>query len=163
MKKIYNLILVLILVLGISLLTGCGKENKKVKKEEVKATVATMLKKQFEEEVKDNKDIVSLANNISKNKVIEVEVNVEELNEDSYITGFKEEIKDFDNGVVIRPMIGNIPFIAYIFEVKDSNSFADKLRDTADLRWNICTEAKEMEISVVDNKVFFVMAPDSFE
>ena len=60
-------------------------------------------------------------------------------------------------------MIGTIPFIAYVFEVDDAESFAKTLEDNAQLNWNICTQADEMKITTVDNYIFFVMAPKSFE
>jgi len=37
------------------------------------------------------------------------------------------------------------------------------LKDNANPRWNICTEAEETVVGSVDNKVFFVMCPKSFE
>ena len=64
------------------------------------------------------------------------------------------------------PMIGSIPFIGYVFELKDEtdvNQFISTLKSNADLRWNICTEADEMVVCSVDKKVFFVMCPKYFE
>ena len=60
-------------------------------------------------------------------------------------------------------MIGTIPFVAYIFEVDNPKEFASTLKEQANLRWNICTEADEMQTSIVDNYVFFVMSPSNFE
>ena len=60
-------------------------------------------------------------------------------------------------------MIGTIPFIAYIFEVENPKKFAETLEEDAQLNWNICTEADEMKTTIVDNYVFFVMSPTSFE
>ena len=37
------------------------------------------------------------------------------------------------------------------------------LKENADLRWNICTEADEMEAAVFDHYVFFVMSPKNFD
>ena len=64
------------------------------------------------------------------------------------------------------PMIGTIPFIGYVFELKDEtdvNQFISTLKSNANLRWNICTEADEMVVCSVDKKVFFVMCPKYFE
>lgn len=85
------------------------------------------------------------------------------INKGDYISGFQKEIKDFKTAYAIRPMIGTIPFVAYIFEVENANEFAEELKSSADLRWNICTEADEMHAVVSGDYVFFVMSPKNFE
>lgn len=76
------------------------------------------------------------------------------------------EINGFKEGALFAPMIGSIPFIGYVFvldEGADINSFMMTLQDSADPRWNICTQADEVIIDNVDNTVLFVMCPTSFE
>ena len=126
-------------------------------------SVAFVLTKQFQEEIKKEKDIEKLASAIAKNEVLGTSMDVAVLGKDDYISGFQTEIKGFDKVVTIRPMIGSIPFVAYIFEVENAKEFAENLKSNADLRWNICTEADDMEVAVVDNYVFFVMSPENFE
>ena len=78
---------------------------------------------------------------------------------DAEITGFKE-------GTTFGPMISTIPFIGYVFELKDDtdvNQFISDLKSKAMLNWNICTSADEMKVGHVDKKVFFVMCPKYFE
>lgn len=81
--------------------------------------------------------------------------------EPGFLTGFPEdEIKGFSEGTMFGPSIGSIPFVGYVFKVDgNAEEFAMDLLNKSDLRWNICTEADEKEIEIVDNLVFFVMSP----
>ena len=87
--------------------------------------------------------------------------------EPGLLTGFgNAEITGFQEGVMFSPMIGTIPFVGYIFVLEDDadiDGFTGLLKDNADLRWNICTEAEELVVHSVGNTVFFVMCPKSFE
>lgn len=89
--------------------------------------------------------------------------------EEGYLSGFNNtEILGFKVGYQIAPMIGSIPFIAYAFELETSDTkeieeFKTKLIDSADLRWNICTEADSIICCNKDNIIFFIMSPDTFE
>lgn len=87
--------------------------------------------------------------------------------EEGYLSGFENaEIKGFKEGVMVAPMIGSIPFVAYVFELSegtDAAEFTKTLEDNANLRWNICVTADEMASTTEGNFVFFVMAPTSFE
>ena len=79
--------------------------------------------------------------------------------EAGYLAGFDEEISGFTSAVMFSPMIGTIPFVGYVFESDDANALAENLKKTANLRWNICTEAEQMICEVSGNKVFFLMCP----
>lgn len=83
------------------------------------------------------------------------------------LSGFDNtEIKDFEEGVMFSPMIGTIPFVGYIFKLADGadvEAFKTTLKDSANLRWNICTEAEELIVENEGNTVFFLMCPKSFE
>ncbi len=87
--------------------------------------------------------------------------------EEGMLTGFgNNEIKGFKSGTVFAPMIGSIPFVGYVFELEnasDASSFILKLKSSANLRWNVCTEADEMITGSAGNKVFFVMCPTDFD
>ena len=165
MKKFKLVLIVTALVFTSCLLTGCGKDNKD--KEDTnnnkEKTVAQTLVSQFEDEIKKEKDIEKVAKKLSENKVLEIQLDVSTVKKGDYVSGFKTEIKDFNSSVVIRPIIGSIPFVAYIFEVDNPEEFSKNLKENADLRWNICTEADNMEISIVDNYVFFIMSPENLE
>lgn len=87
--------------------------------------------------------------------------------EPGFLSGFDNaEITGFKSGAVFQPMIGSIAFIGYVFELEDgvsSSDFIANLKNSANLRWNICVEAEEMVAGNVGNKVFFVMCPKAFE
>jgi len=163
MKKFKLILITVTLIFTACFMTGCGK-NVEVKDEATEEkSVTGVLVQQFKEEIKKEHDIEKIASSIAKNKILAIEVNVSPIGKEDYISGFHTEIKGFNKAVAIRPFIGSIPFVAYIFEVEDAESFAEKLQENADLRWNICTEADDMKVATFDQYVFFVMAPESFE
>lgn len=165
MKKSKILLLIICLVCCTCLIAGCGavKEEKKDEQSNENKSVATVLTEQFQKEIENEKDLKKIAENISNNEILQISTDVTSLTKKDYLSGFTTEIKGFKEAVVIRPMIGAIPFIAYIFETENSEEFAKKLEENADLRWNVCTEADELKTVTVDNYVFFVMAPNNFE
>lgn len=166
MKKL-KLFFMMSIVLSLSawLLVGCtnNEVDEEQKNETQEKTVAIVLGDQFETEIKKEKDIEKVAKKIAENEIFEISVDVSQIKNGDYISGFQKEIKDFENAYVIRPVIGTIPFIAYVFEAKNSNEFAEELKSNADLRWNICTEADEMHTVVNGDYVFFVMSPKNFD
>ena len=87
--------------------------------------------------------------------------------EPGFLNGFDNaEIKGFKEGVMFGPAMGTMPFIGYIFTLEDGadvDAFKTTLKDSANLRWNICTEAEEMVVESEGNTVFFLMCPKSFE
>ena len=87
--------------------------------------------------------------------------------EPGFLVGFDNaEITGFKEGVMFAPMMGTIPFVGYIFELEDGadvDGFKQTLEDSANLRWNICTEAEELTVDSEGNKVFFLMSPMNFE
>ena len=161
MKK-RNLLFILVIIGGLFLLSGCSKEEE-VKPKEKDTSVAGILTSQFKEEMKKSKDSYEVIQKISKNEKIAISVDVIELKNGDYVDGFDTEIKGYKKAYAIKPMIGSIPFVAYLFEVDDAKEFEKKLNDNANLRWNICTEADNKSSAVVDHYVFFVMGPKSFE
>ncbi|MBQ1992748.1 MAG: hypothetical protein II233_08255 [Clostridia bacterium] len=87
--------------------------------------------------------------------------------EEGLLSGFDNaEIKGFKEGVMFAPMMSSIAFVGYIFELPedaDVEAFKTTLKDSANLRWNICVEAEELIVENDGNKVFFLMCPKSFE
>ena len=87
--------------------------------------------------------------------------------EQGLLAGFgNTEITGFKEGVMFSPMIGSIPFVGYIFLLEDGSdpqAFVQTLKDNADPRWNICTEADEVIADNAGNTVFFVMCPSKSE
>lgn len=164
MKKYRLITIITMIALSTLIITGCGKKTEtKVDEKEISSTIASTLAKQFSEEIKNEKDIEKVANKIAENKVLDIAVGVEEMTEESYFGGITTEVKGFKKSFAIRPMIGSIPFAAYIFEVENASDFEANIKDNIDLRWNICTEADDLETAVYDNYVFVVMSPSNFE
>lgn len=157
-KKIVPMILTLALALS---LVSCDKS----KKEPTPTTPAQILCAEFKNAVKKDSSInlEDLGNQLITNEIIEfggITVPIEE----GYLMGFTKDVTGFKSGVFFGPMIGAIPFVGYLFEVDgDTNAFIKNLEETADLRWNVCTSADEKVSAAVGNKVFFVMAPKSFD
>ena len=87
--------------------------------------------------------------------------------EEGLLSGFDNaEIKGFKEGVMFAPMMSSIAFVGYIFELEDGadvEAFKTTLKDSANLRWNICVEAEELICENDGNKVFFLMCPKSFD
>ena len=87
--------------------------------------------------------------------------------EEGVLTGFgNAEIKGFDDGVMFGPAIGTSPFIGYVFTVSedtDVDDFMDTLKENADLKWNVCTEADELVVEKEGDKVIVIMTPDKFD
>lgn len=79
--------------------------------------------------------------------------------ESGYFPGFDVDITGFTKACGFGPLIGTIPFTAYIFEVDNPEEFSTFLSDNANPAWNICTEADETLCVTAGNIVFFVMCP----
>ena len=139
--------------------------EKETNEEQKKETVANTLMSDFKSIAK-SQNAESIANQLIANKIIPFMPAVMPV-EEGLLNGFGDaEITGFKEGAMFGPMIGSIPFIGYVFELKDEtdvNQFISTLKSNADLRWNICTEADEMAVCSVDKKVFFVMCPKYFE
>ncbi len=161
MKK-RSLLFIIVVIGGLFILNGCAKKDE-VKQKEEDTSVASILTNQFKEEMKKDTDSLEVAKKISENESIAIAVDVMELKNRDYVNGFDKEIKGYKKAYAIKPIIGSIPFIAYIFEVDNAKEFEKDLNDNANLRWNICTQADNKASAVVDNYVFFVMAPENFE
>lgn len=131
-------------------------------------TVGTLLAEEFHVIKAENAEITAqeMADKILANPMIQFGGASMEI-EEGLLTGFgNAEITGFNNGVMFAPMIGTIPFVGYVFtldEGADVDAFMQTLRDNADPRWNICTEAEETIVENADNMVFFVMCPAQFE
>lgn len=139
--------------------------EKETNEEQQKETVANTLMSDFKSIAK-SQNAESIANQLIANKIIPFMPAVMPV-EEGLLNGFGDaEITGFKEGAMFGPMIGTIPFIGYVFELKDEtdvNQFISTLKSNANLRWNICTEADEMVVCSVDKKVFFVMCPKYFE
>lgn len=131
-------------------------------------TIGALLAQEFHAVKAENPEITAqeMADKILSNPIIQFSGASMEVAE-GLLTGFgNAEITGFNSGVMFAPMIGTIPFVGYVFsldEGADADAFMQVLRDNADPRWNICTEAEETVIESADSMVFFVMCPAQFE
>lgn len=156
MKKTIALILAAIMVLG---MVACTSD-----KEDKPETVGEILLDAFE----DNSEGTAqeIAERIIGNEIIPFMGGANPI-EPGYLAGFDNvEITDFKEGAMFGPMMGTIPFVGYIFVLEDDadvDGFMKTLKDNANLRWNICTEAEELTVDNEENTVFFLMSPKKFE
>ena len=160
MKKFTSLVLITF-TLGLCMATmSCSKKDKPAKA----TTPAQILCEQFKKVVKADSSISleDLAEKLITNEAIVFGPAVMPV-EEGYLNGFTDEIKGFKEGVLFGPMIGSIPFIGYVFHTDDAAALTATLKEKADLRWNVCTQADEMVVESVKDTVFFVMAPMSFD
>lgn len=127
------------------------------------ATVAKQLLDAFCLEIQSNTDIEAVVNKLLEEDCIS-QISTATMNvEPGYMAGFDEEITMFNKGVAFGPVIGTIPFVGYVFETDTPDELVATLNEKANLNWNICTSADEMLVTTVDNYVFVVMAPYSFD
>ena len=174
MKKILNVILAGAMMAS---LTACGggaaettPAETTVEETTRKApeTLGEALLYDFEDRVAENAEATAqeLADGIITNEMILFSGATMPM-EEGYLTGFGEaEITGFEECVMFAPMIGTIPFVGYVFDMEDSEgaeALVDVLKENADPRWNICTEAEETIVGTAEDKVFFVMCPKSLE
>ena len=152
----------LLLILSCTfLIAGCGKKEEKPKNND--NTLAVNLVQEFKKEINETKNIKKVAKKLAKSDFDMPDLEVSNVSKADYLTGFNEKIQGYKKAYVIAPTISTIPFIAYIFEADNPTELANTLKEQANLRWNICTEADEMQVAVVDNYVFFVMSPNNFD
>jgi hypothetical protein len=167
MKKILTAILACVLVLSMVACTKAPVENNEVENnEEVAATFGGSVYNVFKANVAEDKTAEEIANAIVASEILPFAPMVMPI-EAGLLPGFDNyEVKGFSEGYMFGPMMGSIAFVGYVFELPadaDVEAFKTGLSENANLRWNICVEAEEMVIDNVDNKVFFVMCPTSFE
>lgn len=157
MKKSKLFLLLLLFSLSI-FITGCNNTEK-----EENLLLSEKITTIFEKEAEKETDIKTIADNLSRNEMFEIKLQVTEIKTGDYLSGFEGEIGGYSKAVVIQPMIGTIPFIMYIFESDTPSELVSILESKANLNWNICTQADEKKSSIKDNLVFFIMNPTSFE
>ena len=159
MKKMIALLLASVMMLS---LAACGSNgNEEVKELE---TVGEFLLQDFKSDSEGSAQ--EIADRLIQNEVLPFDPVTMPV-EPGFLTGFDNaEITGFKEGVMFAPMMGTIPFVGYIFVLEDGadvDGFVQTLEDSANLCWNICTEAEEMTVEAEGNTVFFLMSPKNFE
>lgn len=160
MKSVASLLLAVLLLLS---LTACGQEAP-----QAPATLGQALLQDFQTRIKDSPqaDLETLAQGLLDQEDLEFQGAVTPV-EPGLLMGFgNETIQGFSQGVMFAPVISTIPFVGYLFRLEEQTSgqdFVQTLRDAADPRWNICTEADETVVQQERDIVFFLMCPQSME
>ncbi len=160
MKKTSKLLLLALSAVFIFTLSGCNKSDKNEP-----TTIAQSVVSDFQKKMKssENSSTEVIANELLKNQILSFASGAVPV-EPGYLNGFSEEINGFTEGAMFGPIIGSIPFVGYVFRVDENQeAFIQMLKEKADLRWNICTQADEMVTSTYKNTILFVMAPISFD
>ncbi len=161
MKKLSTTLLLVLCAALCMTFTGC---NKKSTAKTEATTPATILAQDFLAITKADNSISleSLADKLVSNEIIPFGPAIMEV-EEGYLNGFTSEVTGFSEGMMFGPMIGSIPFIGYVFKTDKSADLISSLKEKADLRWNVCTQADEMVTESSKDYVFFVMAPANFD
>ncbi len=156
MKKIFALLLAVLMIMS---LAACGEEPRPTYGTVGEPLVVT-FEENFEKSAQEIADLLLKDPNLG---FMGMSVPVEA----GLLNGFgNAEIKGFKEGVMFGPTIGTIPFIGYVFTLEedtDVDEFMQTLKDNADLRWNICTEADELIVEKEGDKVIVIMTPEKFE
>lgn len=172
MKKLVKLVLCGLLTIGA--LAGCApKEDVEGNKNDVvenvdTSTVGGTIYQEFMKYTTENKEATALevAEALAALEVLPFAGAAMEV-EAGALAGFDNvEVTEFEKAAMFSPMIGTIPFLGYVFELSenaDITAFMTKLEESANLRWNICTEAEELTVEANENLVFFLMSPKAFE
>lgn len=159
MKNLFKLLLCGLL--SVTVLTGCSKDTNT----DTPSTVGGMMYQEFTTNV-EGKTALEIAEALATSETLPFMGGAIEI-EPGFLSGFDNyEVTGFSKGAMFAPMMGTIPFVGYIFELEegaDVEAFKTSLKDNANLRWNICTEAEEMTVENEGNMVFFLMSPTEFE
>lgn len=124
-------------------------------------TFGAMMTEKFHTEIADNTDLLEVLVNTTSVMNLNFD-QFEVTNETEYFIGFDSKIPEFKKGYCVAPFISTQPFISYIFEVEDAESFKEELKSLANPSWNICTTADEVICESEGNIVFFAMCPAKF-
>ena len=116
MKKVLTLILIIFSITII--ITGCGKKEEPKNNDN---TLAVNLVQEFEKEITETKNIKKVAKKLAKSNFDMPDLEVSNVSNADYLTGFNEKIQGYKKAYVIAPTISTIPFIAYIFESDKCN------------------------------------------
>lgn len=159
MKNLFKLLLCGLL--SVTVLAGCSKDTNT----DTPSTVGGMMYQEFTTNV-EGKTALEIAEALATSETLPFMGGAIEI-EPGFLSGFDNyEVTGFSKGAMFAPMMGTIPFVGYIFELEegaDVEAFKTSLKDNANLRWNICTEADEMTVENEGNMVFFLMSPTEFE
>lgn len=146
MKKLMTTLLCLLL------LASCGTKQDDIPET---SSEGTKQLKVFEKASESESDIFKIGEALTKTDP-ELSLEMAEV-EPGWLNGFSEDVTGFTKGVVVAPIIGSIPYVAYVFESEDPEALLKELDEKHNMRWNICTEADEKVSAIKGNLVFYIM------
>ena len=146
MKKLMTTLLCLLL------LASCGTKQDDIPET---SSEGTKQLKVFEKASESESDIFKIGEALTKTDP-ELSLEMAEV-EPGWLNGFSEDVTGFTKGVVVAPIIGSIPYVAYVFESEDPEALLKELDEKHNMRWNICTEADEKISAIKGNLVFYIM------
>lgn len=80
--------------------------------------------------------------------------------EENRLTGLSDYIDGYSDGATFSPMMMPSTFIGYVFKVEDGgdvDAFATKIRNSANLAWNVCVVVNTAIVETEGNYVIFMM------
>ena len=146
MKKLMTTLLCLLL------LASCGTKQDDIPET---SSEGTKQLKVFEKASESESDIFKIGEALTKTDP-ELSLEMAEV-EPGWLNGFSEDVTGFTKGVVVAPIIGSIPYVAYVFESEDPEALLKELDEKHNMRWNICTEADEKVSAIKGNLVFYIL------
>ena len=146
MKKLMTTLLCLLL------LASCGTKQDDIPET---SSEGTKQLKVFEKASESESDIFKIGEALTKTDP-ELSLEMAEV-EPGWLNGFSEDVTGFTKGVVVAPIIGSIPYVAYVFESEDPEALLKELDEKHNMRWNICIEADEKVSAIKGNLVFYIM------
>ena len=130
-------------------------------------TLGNLLCEEFENTIMNNSEIslMDLMGTIRSNPEIVFMSEAQNVSAGN-LSGFNSDVTGFMEGVMLKPTIQTIPFVAYVFylnESEDVETFEKNLYDNVNLKWNEVTEADEIVVTAVGRHVFCVISSYYFE
>ena len=146
MKKLMAALLCLLL------LSSCGAKQDDIPEASTEGTKQLAV---FEKISDKESDINKIAEALTQTDP-ELSLEMTEV-EPGWLVGFNEDVLGFTKAIMVAPIIGSIPYVAYVFESEDPEALLKELDEKHNMRWNICTEADEKVSTIKGNLVFYIM------
>lgn len=134
------------------------EESEEMAPPEVIAITEDAIKEAVETNMQKSTDLKEILTNVADSGVIPFPCMVESIPEE-FMPGFKNSVKGFSEGAMMVPVISSQPFIVYMFKTADAPKLMEDLKEQADMRWNICTEATVLMCEAYEDVVLFGMLP----
>ena len=123
-------------------------------------TVEEFIHESVTNGIAENNDMNQILTNIVESGRLPFDCVVEEIPVDAeHIAGFSSQITGYNKCVMLTPVMNAQPFVVYLFETEDVPSLYAALKESVDMRWNVCVEATSIVAEEYDNHILFGMLP----